>query len=68
MPTGIERVSPGLYADNLIAGGTHQRAEDGAALRRLSFPAKILVQSKAGVKQGKRKQRRAVGMTAGLPM
>ena len=65
MPTGIERVSPGIYADNLIAGGSHQRAEDGAAIRRLSFPHKVMAVSKDGVRKGKRKQRRAVGMTAG---
>lgn len=64
MPTGMERITPGVYADSLVAGGSHQRAADGGAERRLEFPRKVLVVSKDGVRKGKRKRRRAVGMAA----
>ena len=61
MPTGLERVSAGMYADNLIAEGTHQDDGEGNAVRRLSYPRKRLVESKSGVREKKRKRRRAVG-------
>ena len=61
MPTGLERISAGMYADNLIAAGTHYADGDGNALRRLSFPEKIMAPSLDGIKKGKRKRRRAIG-------
>ena len=65
MPTGLERITPGVYADILIAAGAHWRSErDGGAERRLSYPAKIMAPSLTALKQGKRKRRRSVGMAS----
>ena len=62
MPTGLERITAGVYADRLIDAGTHQRDAAGNAVRRLEYPAKVFRVSLEGVKKGKRKKRRAVGM------
>ena len=65
MPTGLERVTAGVYADSLIAAGSHQRDGAGDAVRRLEYPKKVMAPSLTGIAQGKRKRRRAVGTAAG---